>query len=247
MRLEIKNLCKTYKKGVVKALDDFSVTLTPGVYGLLGPNGAGKSTLMNIITDNLNADSGEVLYDGEEIKKLEKLIFKSDFIIANNVWGLFFADKVSTVAGTGLNVFNNYAINAMTDLGVKNVVMSLEVGKDYFEYGGEFYYSLGYPALMNFVYCPFKEIYGGGENNCDKCYYRKMTYTDDKGNEYFIRRVKTDSCRFELLDGRVNSLSKHSMNEYLDLRNFDAAEIENLKNGMGIKGGSDGKLNLRIK
>ena len=72
MRLEIKNLCKTYKKGVVKALDGFSVTLTPGVYGLLGPNGAGKSTLMNIITDNLNADSGEVLYDGEEIKKLGK-------------------------------------------------------------------------------------------------------------------------------------------------------------------------------
>ena len=72
MRLEIKNLCKTYKKGVVKALGDFSVTLTPGVYGLLGPNGAGKSTLMNIITDNLNADSGEVLYDGEEIKKLGK-------------------------------------------------------------------------------------------------------------------------------------------------------------------------------
>lgn len=72
MRLEIKNLCKTYKKGVVNALDDFSVTLTPGVYGLLGPNGAGKSTLMNIITDNLNADSGEVLYDGEEIKKLGK-------------------------------------------------------------------------------------------------------------------------------------------------------------------------------
>ena len=72
MRLEIKNLCKTYKKGAVKALDDFSVTLTPGVYGLLGPNGAGKSTLMNIITDNLNADSGEVLYDGEEIKKLGK-------------------------------------------------------------------------------------------------------------------------------------------------------------------------------
>ena len=72
MKLEIKNISKTYKKGTVKALDDFSVTLTPGVYGLLGPNGAGKSTLMNIITDNLNADSGEVLYDGENIKKLGK-------------------------------------------------------------------------------------------------------------------------------------------------------------------------------
>ena len=71
-KLEIKNISKTYKKGTVKALDDFSVTLTPGVYGLLGPNGAGKSTLMNIITDNLNADSGVVLYDGENIKKLGK-------------------------------------------------------------------------------------------------------------------------------------------------------------------------------
>ena len=48
--LEIRNISKTYKKGAVKALDNFNVVLTPGVYGLLGPNGAGKSTLMNIIT-----------------------------------------------------------------------------------------------------------------------------------------------------------------------------------------------------
>ncbi len=71
-KLEIKNISKTYKKGTVKALDNFSVTLTSGVYGLLGPNGAGKSTLMNIITDNLNSDSGKVLYDGEDINKLGK-------------------------------------------------------------------------------------------------------------------------------------------------------------------------------
>ncbi len=70
--LEIKNVNKTYKKGTVKALDNFSITLSSGVYGLLGPNGAGKSTLMNIITDNLNADSGEILYNGENIKKLGK-------------------------------------------------------------------------------------------------------------------------------------------------------------------------------
>ena len=72
MELKISGLSKTYKKGAVKALDDFSITLTPGVYGLLGPNGAGKSTLMNIITENLNSDSGEVTYNGENIKKLGK-------------------------------------------------------------------------------------------------------------------------------------------------------------------------------
>lgn len=72
MELALNCISKTYKKGSVKALDNFSVTLTPGVYGLLGPNGAGKSTLMNIITDNLNADGGEVVYGGENIKKLGK-------------------------------------------------------------------------------------------------------------------------------------------------------------------------------
>ena len=57
----------------IKANDDITLQLRKGeVHALLGENGAGKSTLMNIITDNLNADSGEVLYDGEEIKKLGK-------------------------------------------------------------------------------------------------------------------------------------------------------------------------------
>lgn len=72
MELKINDMVKIYKKGAIKALDKFTVNLTPGVYGLLGPNGAGKSTLMNIITDNLNADSGEVLYNDINIKKLGK-------------------------------------------------------------------------------------------------------------------------------------------------------------------------------
>ena len=45
-----------------RALDSFSATLSPGIHALLGPNGSGKSTLMNILTDNLKADSGEILY-----------------------------------------------------------------------------------------------------------------------------------------------------------------------------------------
>lgn len=72
MELKINNISKRYKRGTVKALDSFTITLMPGVYGLLGPNGAGKSTLMNIITDNISADSGEVIFDGENIQKLGK-------------------------------------------------------------------------------------------------------------------------------------------------------------------------------
>lgn len=46
------------------------MTLTPGIYALLGPNGSGKSTLMNIITENLKRDSGEITYDGKDILKM---------------------------------------------------------------------------------------------------------------------------------------------------------------------------------
>ena len=37
-----------------------------GYMDYFGPNGAGKSTLMNIITDNLNADIGKILWNGQE-------------------------------------------------------------------------------------------------------------------------------------------------------------------------------------
>ncbi|MDQ2085346.1 ATP-binding cassette domain-containing protein [Herbivorax sp. ANBcel31] len=72
MNLSIKNVSKTYNKGKKKALDSFSVNLTSGIYGVLGPNGAGKSTLMNIITDNLKSDTGEVTYNNENIVKMGK-------------------------------------------------------------------------------------------------------------------------------------------------------------------------------
>lgn len=58
--LKINNLYKSYgKHEVLKGLD---FEFKPGIYTLLGPNGAGKSTLMNIITQVIPFNSGEVLF-----------------------------------------------------------------------------------------------------------------------------------------------------------------------------------------
>lgn len=70
MELVLEGIKKSYNKGKTYVVKDFNVSFTPGVYGLLGPNGAGKSTLMNMITDNLKADSGKIMLDGIEIGKL---------------------------------------------------------------------------------------------------------------------------------------------------------------------------------
>ena len=70
MELRIEGIKKRYNRNKVYALDNVSITMTPGVYGLLGPNGAGKSTLMNIMTQNLKADVGYIFWNGENIDKL---------------------------------------------------------------------------------------------------------------------------------------------------------------------------------
>jgi ABC-type multidrug transport system ATPase subunit len=59
VQLEIRHLSKTYPNGV-RALDDVSLTIPPGMFGLLGPNGAGKSSLMRTIATLQQPDSGTI-------------------------------------------------------------------------------------------------------------------------------------------------------------------------------------------
>ena len=78
MELTLKGITKSYTKGKKRknALEDFTLTLTEGVYGLLGPNGAGKSTLINIITGIIGKDSGSIAFsDGEDNSFLSHLGF----------------------------------------------------------------------------------------------------------------------------------------------------------------------------
>ena len=68
MELAIDRLTKQYKNKI--AVDRVSIKLKPGVYGLLGANGAGKTTLMRMICDIQNPTSGQIKYNGTDIKKL---------------------------------------------------------------------------------------------------------------------------------------------------------------------------------
>jgi len=66
--LECKNLSISF--GGLKAVDSVSLKVNKGeVYGLIGPNGAGKTTLFNMITKFYECDSGEIIFDGENLSK----------------------------------------------------------------------------------------------------------------------------------------------------------------------------------
>ena len=80
--LTIRDLSKSYGSNL--ALNQFTCSFDHGIYALLGPNGSGKSTLMNIVTQNLKSDNGDILLDDTPIGKLgasyrEKLGFMPQY------------------------------------------------------------------------------------------------------------------------------------------------------------------------
>ena len=69
MQLEVDHITKQYKDKT--AVNDVSITFTPGVWGLLGANGAGKTTLMRMIAGIMQPSNGKILYDGIPIDTLK--------------------------------------------------------------------------------------------------------------------------------------------------------------------------------
>ena len=90
--VEVKNLVKTFpirgKRGqTFKALDDVSFTLRKGTtLGVVGESGSGKSTAANIILGLLEQDSGDVIFEGENVSELSK---KERFAMRRNLQVVF--------------------------------------------------------------------------------------------------------------------------------------------------------------
>lgn len=67
-------LCKWY--GKVVGINDFSVTIEPGVTGLLGPNGAGKSTFIKLLVGALRPSKGKLEVMGQRVWRNRQLLSK---------------------------------------------------------------------------------------------------------------------------------------------------------------------------
>ncbi|PJZ53495.1 sulfate/molybdate ABC transporter ATP-binding protein [Leptospira adleri] len=68
MGIEVKNIVKRF--GNFTAIDNLSLEVPSGeLVALLGPSGSGKTTLLRIIAGLEEADSGEVIFEGQEVGK----------------------------------------------------------------------------------------------------------------------------------------------------------------------------------
>lgn len=68
--LELRHITKSY--GPVNVLNDISLTFQPGeIMSIVGPSGAGKTTLLQIAGTLDRPDSGEVIFNGQNLLKLK--------------------------------------------------------------------------------------------------------------------------------------------------------------------------------
>lgn len=82
--LQIEDIKKKFKE--VEAVKGISFSIEKGqVFGLLGPNGAGKSTTISMISTLLKPDSGDILFEGESIKKSPSKIQKKLGVVPQEI------------------------------------------------------------------------------------------------------------------------------------------------------------------
>lgn len=66
--IELKNVTKKFRNRVI--LDNINLHIAEkGIYGFSGPNGSGKSVTFKLILGFLKATSGQIIVNGEEIRK----------------------------------------------------------------------------------------------------------------------------------------------------------------------------------
>jgi len=73
--LELRDVVKHYVNGVetVRAVDGVSLTVAGGEFvALYGPSGSGKTTLLLLAAALTNPDSGNILFDGQDIGELSE-------------------------------------------------------------------------------------------------------------------------------------------------------------------------------
>ena len=71
--LELQNITKIYHPGSAtehRLFEGFSLTVPDGQFvSIVGSNGSGKTSLLNILCGSIGVEGGDVLVDGESIRK----------------------------------------------------------------------------------------------------------------------------------------------------------------------------------
>ncbi len=81
-KISVENLSFTYPGNNFSAINNVSFEIKKGeIIALVGPNGAGKSTLVRLLCRFYDPDSGNVKYDGQNIRNIDPEEYRKQFSV----------------------------------------------------------------------------------------------------------------------------------------------------------------------
>lgn len=79
--LELKNICYRYDKSGKDVIRNLSLCFESGkIYAIVGKSGAGKTTLLSLLSGLAAPTSGQILYKGKDIAKINKYDYRSQLV-----------------------------------------------------------------------------------------------------------------------------------------------------------------------
>ena len=116
-----------------KILNNISLKLQAGQsYCVVGPNGTGKTTLLKVLTQQLSAQSGKLLFEG---KKLKTEFYQRVFVLPQNPATLFVKDTVREELNYQLDIYQSQT--QLTDILEEFSLSGLEETNPYDLSGGQ--------------------------------------------------------------------------------------------------------------
>ena len=130
--VSMKNVSFTYQGNNEESVKDFTIEIKPGeTIGIIGSTGCGKSTAASLIAGIYDADQGEVLLDGINIKDISLASLASSVGMSLQKTRLFKGSLKENIT-VGRSSLSDEAINEACRLSCSDdVVASKEEGIDY--------------------------------------------------------------------------------------------------------------------
>lgn len=138
--LDIRNVTKTFVRNrtvfgrpdeTVKAVRDISLTVNEGeTLGIVGESGSGKSTLGRLIVRLDDADSGEVIFEGDDLMTLSKSKLRArrrhlQMIFQDPYASLDPRMKVADIVAEGLEINGLAGTRAVRDARVEEALVAV--------------------------------------------------------------------------------------------------------------------------
>ena len=128
--VEFKNVYFSYKEGV-PVLKNINFHVKPGqTIALVGPTGAGKTTIVNLLTRFYDVDSGSILIDGIDIRKIKRSCLRSLLGIVLQDTYLFSVSIKDNIRYGRLDATDQEVIEAARLANAEHFILRLPKGYD---------------------------------------------------------------------------------------------------------------------